>query len=94
MRIFNSESEYEALLLENAARAVSTHLGEFYPDCSYGSGAFSISKEPKTVYAVCEARRSLRGQDGIYVISAGETQNGFDFTVLLNGSERRVSVSV
>lgn len=92
--IYNSESEYESLMLENAARAILTHRGDFYPKSDYGSDLYKISKEPEDIYALCAARRALIYEDGIYPICAAKTDSGYDFTVLLNGYERQVSVSL
>lgn len=91
--IFNSESEYETMVLENTARVIKTHRGDFYPDCDYGSDVYKTANEPKALYALSAVCRALYKMDGIYPVSARETENGFDFTILLNGSERQVSVS-
>lgn len=92
MRIFSSEDEYETLLLENAARAVKTHRGDFYPLCSYGSELYAVTQEPFEANALVQARRALYGQRGIYPVSAEKTQDGYEFTVLLNGEERQMSI--
>ena len=47
--IFNSESEYEAMVLENTARVIKTHRGDFYPDCDYGSDVYKTANEPKAL---------------------------------------------
>ena len=91
--LYNSESEYEAILLENVARIIKTHRGEFYPDCDYGSNAFNITQEPMALYALSAANLALYKEDGIFPISAQKTENGFDLTILLNSKERQVSVS-
>ncbi len=93
MFIFDSEGEYEAFLLDNAVRAVKTQRGAFYPQSDYGSEVYRINKEPKALYALCAARRALLSQDGMYPVDARKTNTGYDFTVLLNGTERMVSVS-
>lgn len=93
-RIFNSEEEYEALLLENAARAIKTHRGAFYPLGSYGSGLYAVTQEPFETHALAQARRALYGQSGIYPVSAVKTQNDYKFTVLLNGEERQVRILI
>lgn len=90
---YNSESEYEAILLDNAARKIKTHRGEFYPDCDYGSDAFKITEEPAALYALSAANRVLYKEDGIFAVSAEKTEDGFIFTLLLNSNERQVSVS-
>lgn len=91
--IFNSESEYEAMVLENTERVIRTHRGDFYPDCEYGSDAYKTSNEPKALYVLSAVCRALYKIDGIYPVSARETETGFDLTILLNGAERQVSVS-
>ena len=90
---FNSESEYEALLLENATRKIKTHRGEFYPDCDYGSDACEFTDEPMALYALSAACRAFYKENGIYPVNVRKTENGFDFNLLLNGAERQVSVS-
>lgn len=44
-------------------------------------------------YALAFARQALYGLNGVYIKSAEETQNGFDFTVIINHSERQVFIS-
>lgn len=92
--VYNSENEYESLMLKNAARAIKTHRGEFYPKKDYGSNLYAVSKEPWEIYALCAARRALIYEDGIYPVRAEKTDSGYEFTVLLNGNERQVSVSL
>ena len=82
------------MLIEMAARAVKTRRGDFYPLSDYGSDLHKISKGPRALYALCAARRALAREDGIYPVSAQQTDTGYNFTVLLNGKERQVSVSL
>lgn len=94
MPVFNSESEYESFLLANTARALKTHRGDFYPQCDYGSNLYKITKKPENLYALCAAAQALCGENGMFPVCAEKTETGYAITVLINGAERLVSISV
>lgn len=82
------ETEYSDELLQNIAVVLRAERGRFYPDKNFGAHIFSTAD-----YALAFARQALYGLNGVYIKSAEETQNGFDFTVIINHSERQVFVS-
>lgn len=86
------ETEYIAEVLQNAAIALETLRGSFYPDKNYGS---RLRKEKilSEEYALCFARQALSGFDGVYIKSAKTNENGCEFTVVVNGQERQVLIS-
>lgn len=91
MFIFESEGEYCDRLLQNAAAAISTKRGEFYPQCDYGCELASADKSER---ALSQARRALKNARGIFPVSACKTQKGWSFSLLVNGVERQVSAEL
>lgn len=86
------KTEYIEEVLQNAAIALETLRGSFYPDKNYGS-QLRKEKIKSGEYAVCFARQALSGIDGVYVKSAKIKDDGYEFTVAVNGQERQVLIS-
>ncbi len=80
------ETEQETLL-PSIAMLLKTERGSFYPDKNYGTQAFSTAD-----YAFAFANQALHGIGGVYIKSVEQKQNVFEFTVIINDSEREVSV--
>lgn len=86
------ETEYIDEVLQNAAIALETLRGSFYPDKNYGS-RLKREKILSEEYALCFARQALSDFDGVYIKSAKIKENGCEFTVAVNGQERQVLIS-
>ncbi len=82
------EIEHADELLQNILIALTVHRGNFYPDKNFGTHCFGSAD-----YAFAYAGQALNGLNGVYIKSVKENKNGFDFTVIINHCERRVSVS-
>lgn len=82
------ETEYFDELLQNIAVVLTAERERFYPDKDFGAHIFGNAD-----YALAFARQALYGLNGVYIKSAEETENGFDFTVVINNAERQVAVS-
>ncbi len=78
-------------LLQNAVIALYAPRGDFYPDKDYGSYLLDL-KTADGERAACLARQAVSRLDGIFIKSASETQNGPEFIITVNGSERRVLI--
>lgn len=86
-----AEVQYIEELLQNAALALGALRGNFYPDKNYGAQLRSAAKKSEAE-AVGFARQALSGFDGLYIKSAKITDNGYEFTLTVNGRERQVLI--
>lgn len=86
--------EYTETIYQDIARAIQTERGAFYPDKNYGSELRRIKEEPAVLYALCLARNAVYGMNGVYITKAQQADGGFNFTVVINDTEREVFVPI
>lgn len=81
-------------MIKNVLRALCTDRGSFYPDKGYGAGLKAAADKAKEAIALGLARRAVYNMNGVYIISADETKNGFNFSIIINNCESEVFVPV
>lgn len=86
-----AEVQYTDELLQNAVLALSALRCAFYPDKNFGS-RLKYAGEKSEALAACYARQALSGFDGVFVKSVKINDNGYEFTLLVNGLERQVQI--
>mgnify|MGYP000117529363 FL=1 len=84
---------FEDAVAENARRVIQTYRGAFYPDPNYGSKINTVCDEPRALFALCFARQAVCDMDGVYALSAEETDGRYKLTLSVNGLKRQVKIS-
>lgn len=88
-----AEIEHIEELLQNAAIALKTQRGSFYPDKNYGSALQKAEKEIDEMYAAAYAQQALYNLSGITIKSVKIKDDDYEFTVEVNNQERQVLVT-
>ena len=88
-----AEIEHIEELLQNAAIALKTHRGSFYPDKNYGSALQKAGKDTDEMYAMAYAQQALYNLSGIVIKSVKINNNNYEFTITVNNQERQVLVT-
>jgi len=80
-------------VLCDCVMAVVCPLGEFYPDKDYGSQIKNSAVIDSDILLAC-ARQAVNEINGVYIKSVKTENNKALFDVLINDSERQVSIDI
>lgn len=80
--------------LQDCFAAILCPRGDFYPDKDFGSRIKYALKSSAESEFLAYARQAVHSIDGVYIKSARKGAEAIEFTVVINDTERQVSIPV